>query len=72
MERGWGQARGTQQTVSVKICSEDLLSHTIFGLKYDEKLEFSLAQISVICRKKVIPVDFGEIKMSLWVLKMAS
>ena len=42
------QFRGTQQTVSVNICSEDLLWPTIFGLKYDEKLEFSLAQIFVI------------------------
>ena len=32
--------RGTQQTVSVNICSEDLLSPKIFGLKYDEKLEY--------------------------------
>ena len=39
--------RGTQQTVSVNICSEDLLSPTIFGLKCGEKLEFSLAQIFV-------------------------
>ena len=51
--------RGTQQTVSVNICSEDPLSPTIFGLKYDEKLEFSLAQIFV---EKVIPIVFGEIK----------
>ena len=36
--------RGTQQTVSVNICSGNLLTPTIFGLKYDEKLEFSLAQ----------------------------
>ena len=40
--------RGTQQTVSVNICSEDLLSPVIFGLKRDEKLEFSLAQIFLI------------------------
>ena len=35
--------KGTgQQTVSVNICSEDILSPTvIFGLKCDEKLEFS-------------------------------
>ena len=33
--------RGTQQTVFMNICSEDLLSTTIFGLKCDEKLEFS-------------------------------
>ena len=37
--------RGTQQTVSVNIRSKDLLSPTIFGLKYDEKLEHYLAQI---------------------------
>ena len=29
--------RGTQQTVSANICSEDLLSPMIFGLMYDEK-----------------------------------
>ena len=40
--------RGTQQTVSVNICSEDLLSPTIFGLKCDEKLEVFLAQVFVI------------------------
>ena len=40
--------RGTQQTVSVIICSADLLSPTIFGLKCDEKVESSLAQIFVI------------------------
>ena len=40
--------RGTQQIVSVNICSEDLLSPTIFGLKYDEKLEVSFPQIFVI------------------------
>ena len=60
--------RGTQHTVSVNICSEDLLSPTIFGLKYDEKLELCSAQIFVDM-KNVMPVDFGEIKMSLWVRK---
>ena len=44
--------RGTQPTVSVDICSEEnLLSPTIFGLKYDEKLEYSLAQNLVVWRK---------------------
>ena len=42
--------RGTQQTVSANIYSEDLLSPRIFGLKYDEKLQFSLARIFVIKR----------------------
>ena len=63
--------QGTQQTISVNICSEDLLSPTIFGLKCDEKLEFSLAQ-NFRDMKKVMPVDFGEIKMSFWVRKKAS
>ena len=43
--------RGTQQTVSVNICSGDVLSSTIFGLKCGEKLEFSLAQTFVIWGK---------------------
>ena len=30
--------RDAQQIVSMNICSEDLLSPTIFGLKCDEKL----------------------------------
>ena len=38
---------GPSRTLSVNICSEDLLLTTIFGLKYDEKLEFSLPQIFV-------------------------
>ena len=53
----------THQTVSVNICSENLLSPTIFGLKCDEKLEFSLAQIFVKWGN-VMPVVFGETKMS--------
>ena len=36
------------KTVSVNICSDDISSPTIFGLKYDDKLEFSVAQIFVI------------------------
>ena len=39
--------RGTQQTASVNICSEDLSPPTSFELKCDEKLEYSLAQIFV-------------------------
>ena len=40
---------------SVNICSEDLISPMIFGLKYDdEKLEFSLAQIFLIWGKKCL------------------
>ena len=33
--------RGAQQSVSTNICSEDLLSPTIFGLKCDENLNWS-------------------------------
>ena len=44
-------AGDTQQTVSVNNCSENLLSPKFFGLKCDEKLEFSLAQIFVIWGK---------------------
>ena len=47
--------RDTQQTVAVTICSEDLSSSTIFGLMYDDEMEFSLA------RKTVMPVVFGQI-----------
>ena len=54
--------RGTQQAVSVNIGSEDLLSPTIFWLKCDEKLEYLLCQILVIC---------GGIKMSFWLRKKA-
>ena len=43
--------RGTQQTVSVNICSADVLPPTIFRLKCVEKLEFSLAQTFVIWGK---------------------
>ena len=39
--------RDTQQTVSANNCSEDLISPTILGLKCDEELELSLAQIFV-------------------------
>ena len=47
-----------------------LLSPVIFGLKCDEKLEYSLVQFHDM--KKVMPVDFGGIKMSSWVRKKAS
>ena len=61
------QGHPTYRLILVKICSpEDLLSPpTIIGLKCDEKLEYCLAQIFVI--GKVMPVVFGEIKMSFWV-----
>ena len=63
--------RGTQQTISVNMCAEDLLSSTIFGLKCDEKLGFSLAHIFVIWGK-LFPLVFGEIKMTFWVRKKVS
>ena len=63
--------RGTQQTVSVNICSEDLLSPTIFGLKCDEKLECFISS-NFRDVGKVMPVVFGEIKMSFWVREKAS
>ena len=57
------QHRGTQLTVSVNVCLEDLLSPTVFGLKCDEKLKYSLVQIFVIWGKQCL-LFFGEIKMS--------
>ena len=61
----------TQQTVSVNICSEDLLSPTIFGLNCAGKTGvFSSSNFRDM--KKAMPVDFGEIKMSFWVRKKAS
>ena len=59
------------RNVSVNICSEEnLLSPTIFGLKYDEKVEYSLAKFSWY--QKVMPVDFGDRKMSFWARKKAT
>ena len=60
--------RATQQTVSVNICSGDLLSPTIFGLKCHEKLEYFFSS-NFRDMEKVMPVIFGEIKMSFWVRK---
>ena len=50
------RGRGTQQTVSMNICSQDLLSPSS-----------NFRDIG-----KVMPVGFGEIKMSFWVRKKAS
>ena len=49
----WGEFyRGHPTVRSGDICSEDLLSPTIFGLiKCDDKLEYFLAQIFVIWGK---------------------
>ena len=47
IEKKQHKIRGTQQTASVNICSEDLSPPTSFELKCDEKLEYSLAQIFV-------------------------
>ena len=63
--------RGSQQTVSVNNCSEDLFSPKGFGLKCNEELEYSFAQIFGMW-VKVMPVVFGEIKMSFWVRREAS
>ena len=60
----FSQLRGTNQTVSLNICSEDLLSPTIFGLKCDQKWMFSSHFRDM---GKVMPVYFVEIKMSFWV-----
>ena len=49
-------------------CSENLLSPTIFGLKYDEKTGVFFNS-DFRDMKKVMPFDFGEIKMSFWVRK---
>ena len=46
-------SRGTQ-TISVNFCSKDLLSPMIFKLKYEDKLEFSSAQIFVIWEKQCL------------------
>ena len=50
---------------------ENLLSPTIFGLKCDEKLEHFFSS-NVRDMGKVMPVVFGEIKMSFWVRNKAS
>ena len=47
----------------MNICSEDLLSPAIFGLKWHEKLKYLFSSDSRDMGK-VIPVIFGEIKMS--------
>ena len=52
----------------MNICSEDLLSPTIFGLKYDEKTGFFFTS-NFRDMGKVMPVVFGEIKMSFWAQK---
>ena len=56
-----------------RICSEDLLSPTIFGSKYDEKLEFFFcSNFREMGNIYIMPVVFGEIRMSFWVRKKAS
>ena len=55
-----GFLRATQQTVSVNICSEDLLSPTIFGLKCDEKT--GVFNSNFCDMGNVMPLVFGEIK----------
>ena len=59
----WFHIRGTHQTVSVNICSEDLLSRTIFGLKYDEKTGVFLCS-TFRDKGKAMSVVVGEMKMS--------
>ena len=57
----------------MNICSEDLLSSTFFGLNYDEKLKhWSFFSSDFRDTGKVMPVNFGEIKMSFWVRKKAT
>ena len=59
--------RGTQQTVSVN--SEDLLSPAIFELKCDANWNHGFFSSNFRDMGKVMPVVFGEIKMSFWVRK---
>ena len=54
----------------MNICSEDLLSSTIFGLKYDEKMEYFFSS-PFRDMGKVMPVVFGEMCRQFWVLKKA-
>ena len=58
--------RDTQQSVSMNICSEDLLSPAIFGLKSNEKREYFFRS-DFRDMRKVMPVVFEERKMSFWV-----
>ena len=59
------------ETISLNICSaKDLLSPTIFGLKYDEKLELFISDFRDM--KKVMPVDFERDKNVVLGTNMAS
>ena len=60
-----------QQTVSVNICSEDLLSSTILGFKCDKKPGVFFSS-NFRDMGEVMPIVFREIKMSFWVRKKSS
>ena len=62
---------GTQQTVSVNICLEELLSPTIFRLKCAGKTGVSFGS-NFRDMGNAMPVVFREIKKPFWVRRKAS
>ena len=60
------QNKGTQKTLSLNICSEDLLSPSILGLISVMK-NWSIFSSNFHDMGKVMPVVFGEINMSFWI-----